>query len=154
VKSLYTNKHLFSDFLSWCYLEPAILEAVNFEKLGGLVAQHQSRYDKLSTYSQRDDVVLALLKRDNRESLDRILMGTAVTNLTRMDFPRAYGPLELDRLIMQPGGAFPLANVGLVLGAVTCAGKLSLVAEYAEQAVDTGTMGKIKDEAMESLLDG
>jgi len=81
-------------------------------------------------------------------------MGTAVTSLTRMDFPRKYGALELDRLIMHPGGAFPLANVGLVLGAVTCAGKLSLVIEYAEQAVDTRTMETIKDKAMEFLLDG
>jgi len=32
--------------------------------------------------------------------------------------------------------------------------KVSLVVEHAEQAVDTGTMGKIKDEAMESLLNG
>jgi hypothetical protein len=79
-------------------------------------------------------------------------MGTAVTNLTRMDFPRAYGPLALDRLIMNPGGAFPLSNVGLVLGAVTCSGKLSLVMEYAEQAVDTGTMGQVRDEAMTFLL--
>lgn len=30
-----------------------------------------------------------------------------VTNLTRMDFPRKYGELELDRLIMNPGGAIP-----------------------------------------------
>ena len=86
------------------------------------------------------------------ESLDRKIMGTAVTNLTRMDFPREYGSLELDRLIMHPGGAFPLVNVNLVLGAVTCAGVLSLVVEYAEEAVDTRTMENIKDKAMESLL--
>jgi len=79
-------------------------------------------------------------------------MGTAITNLTRLDFPRQYGTLELDRLIMQPGGAFPLVNVNLVLGAVTCAGKLSLILEYAEQAVDTQTMQKIKDTAMACLL--
>jgi len=125
VRPLFTNKNLFDDFLPWCYLEPAVLEAVNFKKLGGLVAPHRSRYGKLSAYSRQDDVVLSLLKRDKRESLDRIFMRMAVTNLTRMDFPRAYGPLELDRLIMQPGGAFPFfpfANIGLVLGAVTCAG--------------------------------
>jgi hypothetical protein len=153
VKPLFTNKNLFNDFLPWCTLEPAILEAVHFKKLGGLVAPHQSRYHKLSAFSKQDDVVLALLKRDKRESLDRIFMGTAVTNLTRMDFPRAYGTLELDRLIMQPGGAFPLANVNLVLGAVTCSGKLSLVLEYAEESFDTRTMIKIKEKAMEFLLD-
>jgi hypothetical protein len=69
-----------------------------------------------------------------------------------MGFPRMYGTLELDRLIMNPGGAFPLANVSLVSGAVTCSGKLSLVLEYAEETVDTRTMRKVRDRAMEFLL--
>ena len=80
-------------------------------------------------------------------------MGTAVTNLTRMDFARTYGTLELDRLIMNPGGTFPLANVNLAVGAVTCSGKLSLVVEYAEQAVDTKTIEQVKDRAMAFLLE-
>ncbi len=79
-------------------------------------------------------------------------MGPAITNLGRLDFPKTYGPLELDRLIMQPGGAFTLSHVNLVLGAVTCSGRLSLVVEYAEEAVDTDTMEKIKDKAMHFLL--
>lgn len=54
--------------------------------------------------------------------------------------------------MMQPGGAFPLVHVDMVIGAVTCAGKLSLVVEYAEEAVDTPTMEKIKNMAMEFLL--
>ena len=86
------------------------------------------------------------------DSLESIILGPAITNLGRMDFPSTYGELELDRLIMQPGGAWPLAHVNLVLGAVTCSGKLSLVVEYAEEAVETQTMEKIKDKAMASLL--
>jgi hypothetical protein len=86
------------------------------------------------------------------DALDRIVMGTAVTNLTRMDFPRTYGALELDRLIMNPGGAFPLTNVHLVLGAVTCSGKLSLILEYAEEATEPETMEQIRDQAMVFLL--
>jgi hypothetical protein len=39
------------------------------------------------------------------------------------------------------------------LGAVTCCGKLSLVVEYAEEAVDTATMQQIKDKAMEYLFE-
>ena len=54
---------------------------------------------------------------------------------------------------MHPGGAFPLANVNLVVGAVTCSGKLSLVIEYAEEAIDTGTFEKIKAMASELLFD-
>jgi NRPS condensation-like uncharacterized protein len=152
VQPLYTNKNLFKEGLTWCHLEPAILEAVNFKRLGGLVPTHFSRYEKLSAFSKRDDVVSSILKREKMESLDKIVMGTAVTNLTRMDFPRKYGDLELDRLIMNPGGAFPLSNVNLVLGAVTCSGKLSLVVEYEEGTVDTNTILKIKDKAIEFLL--
>jgi NRPS condensation-like uncharacterized protein len=154
VKPLITNKNLFKDFLTWLHLEPAILEAINFKKLGGLVPSHSARYEKLSTFSQKDDVVLSILKREKMESLDTISMGTAVTNLGRLDLPTNYGALELDRLIMQPGGAFPLVNVNMVLGAVTCSGKLSMVVEYAEEAVDTRTVEKIKDKAMEFLLNG
>ena len=80
-------------------------------------------------------------------------MGTAVTNLTRLDFPREYGALELDRLIMKPGGGFPLANVNLVLGAVTCAGKLSLVIEFVEDNVAVKAMEEIRDGALGLLLE-
>ena len=152
VKPLFNNRNLFKDPLVWCYLEPAILESINFKKIGGLVPTHFARYQKISAFSKRDDVVLSILKRDKMDSLDKVFMGTAVTNLTRMDFPRKYGALELDRLIMKPGGGFPLASVNLVLGAVTCAGKLSLVIEYVEDNIDKGTMERIKEEAMESLL--
>jgi len=152
VQPLYTNKNLFKEGLKWCHLSPGYLEAMNFKKLGGLVPTHFSRYEKLSAFSKRDDVVSSILKREKMESLDKIFMGTAVTNLTRMNFPRKYGDLELDRLIMNPGGAFPLSNVNLVLGAVTCSGKLSLIIEYEEGTVDTDTMTKIKDKAMEFLL--
>ena len=153
IKPQFTNKNLFSDFLSWLYLEPTILEAINFKKLGGLVPKENPRYQKLSAFSQKNDTVLGILKRGKMESLDRKIMGTAITNLTRMDFPQTYGSLELDRLIMHPGGAFPLANVNVVLGAVTCSGKLSLILEYAEESVDSLSMEKIKNKAMGYLLD-
>ena len=154
VQPLYTNKNLFKEGLTWCYLEPAILEAINFKRLGGLVPSRFSRHEKLSEYSRRDDVISSVIKREKMDSLDRIIMGTAVTNLTRMDFPREYGDLELDRLIFKPGGAFPLSNVNLVLGAVTGSGKLSLIVEYEESTVDTDTMSQIKDKAMGFLLHG
>jgi NRPS condensation-like uncharacterized protein len=148
----FTNKNLFSDILNWLYLEPTMFEAMNFKKLGGLVPSDSTRYEKLSAFSKKEDVVLRILQRDNIESPETKHWGTAVTNLGRLDFPKTYGALELDRLIMQPGGGIPLANVNLVLGAVTCSDKLSLVVEYAEEAVDTDTIEKIKDKAMEFLL--
>jgi NRPS condensation-like uncharacterized protein len=153
VGPLYTNQNLFGDLLSWCYLEPAVLEAIHFKKLGSLVDPGHPSHEKLSAYANRNDVVSSILRREKQEKLDRIFMGTAVTNLTRMDFPRCYGTLELDRLILHPGGGFPLSNVNLVLGVVTCSGKLSLVVEYVEQAVDTATVIKVKDAAVAWLLE-
>ncbi len=148
IQPRYTNKNLFSDLLNWLYLDPTIFEAMNFKKLGGLVPSDSARSEKLNSFSKNKDVVWRILQRDNLESLETKHWGTAVTNLGRLDFPQKYGPLELDRLIMQPGGGIPLANANLVLGAVTCSGKLSLVVEYAEEAIDPGTMERIKDKAL------
>jgi hypothetical protein len=91
------------------------------------------------------------LQRAKMETLETKLLGPAITNLGRLDFPETYGALELDRLIMQPGGGIPLANANLVLGALTCSGKLSLVVEYAREAVDPATMRQIKGQALEYL---
>jgi hypothetical protein len=129
-----------------------VLEAINFKKIGGFVPGHASRYGKLSTYSKKKDVVSGILRREKMDTLDSLMMGTAVTNLTRMDFPRKYGEFELGRLIMNPGGAFPLSNVNMVLGAVTCSGKLSLIMEYDEGAVETETMNRVKEQALEFLF--
>ena len=147
-----TNKNLFGDLLNWLYLDPAILEAMNFKKLGHLVPPGSPRYEKLSAFSKREDVVLRILRRDNLDSLETRHWETAVTNLGSLDFPKTYGALELDRLIIQPGGGIPLVNVDLVLGAVTCAGKLSLIIEFVEQAVNRATMEKIKDKALNYLF--
>jgi hypothetical protein len=66
----------------------------------------------MSAFPARDDADLSVLRRDKPESLDRIAMGTALTNLTRLEFPRRYGTLELDRLLMKPGGSLDNTVVG------------------------------------------
>jgi NRPS condensation-like uncharacterized protein len=152
IQPKYTNKNLFSNINNWLYLEQTILDAIPFKELGGLVPPESSRYEKLSTFRNKEDVVLGILKQDNLDTLDAKLWGTAVTNLGRLDFPSTYGSLELERLILQPGGGFPLTNVNLVIGAVTCSEKLSLIVEYAEQSKDVQIVAAIKDKAMQYLL--
>lgn len=154
IKPSFTNKKVFGDLPGWLQMDSNIYEALSFKKLGALVTSDSPRYEKLSDFSKREDVVVRLLQRAKMETLETKLLGPAITNLGRLDFPKTYGALELDRLIMQPGGAVPLSNVNMVLGAVTCCGKLSLIVEYAEEAVDISTMEKIKDKAMEYLLGG
>ena len=92
IKPLYTDKNLFKDFLNWLYLDPSILEAINFKKLGGLVPAHASRHQKLAEFSQREDVVFSILRRDKMESLELKIMGSAVTNLTRIVFQESTDP--------------------------------------------------------------
>ena len=147
-----SNKKAFGDLPSFLAMDSNIYEALNFKKLGALVKSDSPRHKKLYGFSKREDVVVRLLKRAKMETLDAKLFGPAITNLGRLDFPKTYGALELERLIMQPGGAFPLVHADMVIGAVTCAGKLSLVVEYAEESVDTTTMKKIKVKALEFLL--
>ena len=128
------------------------MESLAYKMMGGLVSSESPRYDKLSTFSMQDDLVSTLLKRQKMDSLEKPFLGTAMTNLTRLLFPTTYGSLELDRLIMNPGGMFPLSLVSLVLGAVTCADKLSMLIEYTQEAIDTESMIRIKAKAMDFLL--
>jgi NRPS condensation-like uncharacterized protein len=153
LKLLYMNKNLFKEILPWLYLEPSIMESLSFKMIGELVSPDSSRYNKISSFSKKDDVISSLLKKQNMNSLENPFLGTAVTNLGRLDFPRVYGNLELDRLTMNPGGIFPLAMVNLVVGALTCSGKLSLLLEYAKETIDSTTMMKIKEKALKFFQD-
>jgi len=153
ITSNLTNKKVFGDLQAYLHMDSNIYEALSFKKIGTLIKPDSPRYQKLSDFGNRQDVVVKLLQRAKMETFDSKLIGPAITNLGRLNFPKTYGSLELDRLIMQPGGAFPLVHVDMVLGVATCSGKLSMVVEYAEQAVDTMTMKKIKNKAMSLLLD-
>jgi NRPS condensation-like uncharacterized protein len=144
----FSNQNLFSEFLSWLYLDPSIITAINFKKFGGLTHLENDTGKKLRAFSQRKDVVLSILKRDKLDSFEHTLLGTAVTNLTKMDFPSEYGPLKLERLMIYPGGAFPLGNVNMVVGAITCSGKLTLTVEYAKARMTKDTAEKITGKAM------
>ena len=53
---------------------------------------------------------------------------------------------------MSSGNAFPLVNVNLVLGALTCSGKLGMVGEFVEDNFDVRTVQGINDRAMEFLF--
>jgi NRPS condensation-like uncharacterized protein len=145
VQPLYTTKNLFKESLVWSHLDIGILESLSFKMIGGMVQPSSPQAEKLSSFSQREDVISSMAKREKMDSFENVLIGTAVTNLTRMDFPREYGELELERLIMNPGGAYPLIYVNLLAGAVTCSGKLSLMLEYSQERIQTEVVEKIKE---------
>jgi hypothetical protein len=153
-QSLYTEKRLVAEPLVWCHQEPTLLKALTFKRVGGLVFPDSQRYAKLNEFSSRQDMVRDMPKREKMDSLDSKLMATAITNLARLDFPRRYGELELERLIMNAGGAYPLAMVGLVVGAVTASGKLSLLLEFAARTMPAEAAVQIVKIALDFLFGG
>lgn len=148
----YNDKEFLKDPLMFSQLAPTIMESRNYKILGKLITPEYSRFEKISSFSKRDDTLSKLLKRSRTESVENMVMGTAITNLTKMDFPAVYGELELERLIMQPGGAFPLATVNLVVGVVTCSNRMSLIVEHAEERIGTDIVNKINKTVLEFLL--
>jgi hypothetical protein len=120
--------------------------------IGGMVKASSPRADKLNSFSRREDVISSMITREKMDSFENLLIGTALTNLTRMDFPRTYGVLELDRLIMNPGGAYPLTFVNILAGAVTCSGKLSLMLEYTVERILPEAVEKIKEELLSLIF--
>ncbi len=133
VSPLYTNQKLFSDLLAWTVLAPGVIESLSFKLAGGTASLDSPRGERLREFSKRDDVISAMVKREKMDNLDSVLIGTALTNLTRLDFPERYGDLVLERMTLKPGGAFPLTYVNLLVGAVTVSGRLSLSLEYSER---------------------
>jgi NRPS condensation-like uncharacterized protein len=153
VQLLYTTKNLFKESLVWSYLDMGILESLTFKMIGQMVPPTYSQAEKLNGFSKREDVISSMLKREKMDSFDNVLIGTAVTNLTRMDFPEEYGDLKLDRLIMNPGGAYPLIFVNLLVGAITCSGKLSLMLEYSLERIQPEVVEKIKEKLVSILVE-
>lgn len=151
LEGLYDDKHLFEPLLTWCALDPTILEAMPFKRLASVLQPGVPRYARLASFGRRDDTVLSLLKRDEMATLKDIVYGTAVTNLGSVEGPWEQGTLAVERMVLKPGGGFPLANVNLVVGAVTVNDRLSLAIEYVEDNVDTATMEKIRDQALAFL---
>ena len=91
IKPLVTNKNLFVEFTAVVLSRSGDPGGDQFQETGRPGPAAPGELSKAVAFGQQDDVVLGLLKRDKQESLDRKIMGTAVTNLTRMDFPRTYG---------------------------------------------------------------
>lgn len=120
------NKHICKNVQRWSHLEQGIMESLNFKILGKLT----EKGSKIHTYSEKKDLVASLVRREKMESIDNMIIATAVTNLGNLKIEREYGKLELESVIMNPGGAFPLSMVQLVVAVSTVSGKLSLLFEY------------------------
>ncbi len=149
VTSRLNTKNIFKNILNWSYLDPGIMESLNFKILGSLTGKHGN--SKLYSYSRKEDLVASLVRREKMNSMDNIIMDTAITNLGNLEIDKYYGDLELDSVIMNPGGAFPLAMVQLVVALVTVSGKMSILFEYEKSRFSEEQVRAVMEEALRLL---
>jgi len=149
IKSRLDIKNIFKNISNWSHLEPGIMESINFKLLGSLPTGNGR--DKLFHYSERSDLISSILKRNKMDSLDNIIMGTAITNLGALKIPNKYGNLELDSMIMNPGGAFPLVMVQMVVAVATVSGRMSILLEFEESRLSKVQAQNIKDQFLKLL---
>jgi len=149
VKSNFTIKNIFKNIFNWCYLEPGIMESIHFKILGTLFKNQDN--DKLYSYSKREDVVASILQREKMNSLNNKIMGTAITNLGNLNFSEKFGELQLDSIIMNPGGAFPLTMVEIVASVVTTSKKMTILLEFEENRISQNRAQDIKNQFMKLL---
>lgn len=147
IQSSMSDKNVFKNILNWSCLEQGIMESLNYKILG-----HLTEIDsKTNLYSKKDDLVASLVRREKMDNIDNMLMATAVTNLGNLKFDRTYGNLELDSVVMNPGGAFPLSMVQLVVAASTVSGKLSILFEYEKNRMTEKQARSIMELTLKSL---
>ena len=138
----YTLKKLMEETLFFHLFDPSYISAITYKAYGHLVESESFSFDKVSTFSKRDDVLSGILKKRGIKDADSIINGTVMTNLTRLNFPQEYGSLELVHLIMNPGVS---AHFNIIVGALTCSNKLSILI--------TNNQKNVKTEQLESILD-
>ncbi|MFX0094603.1 MAG: condensation domain-containing protein [Candidatus Hodarchaeota archaeon] len=132
------------------YLDQTFFPALVYWAYGKDVSPSSSRYEKLSTFSNDKNNAVASFAASLARSinLDSPTTGLMTTNLGRTIFPEKYGSLELANLMFLPGGSRTYEKI---LGIITACGKLNFTLSYLENVIDTSTMKKVKDKAMNHL---
>ncbi len=141
LKQQFKPKDVLSKILTFGTLTPTLYDGLIFKRYGSWVQPTQSRYEKLSAFSARKDALTKLVKNKGQ-----VRVGLVLSNLTRLDFPRHYGPLTLEQMMFLGAAT---RSYQKAVGVVTVSGKLTMTVSYVEESVDSHTMAAFKT----SLLD-
>ena len=131
-----SKKEFFKNLLRAGSLEPSMHDALIMKTYGNLFKPDDSSYQKLYSFSQKKDSISSMANK-----LGSMHFGFAVTNLGRLDFPRFYGDLELERfLIFPPTGP----TIESTIFVATVCDRLSLILSYVENKIDAKIMLEIR----------
>jgi len=129
---------ILSKILTFGYMAPTLYDGLMFKRYGKLVHPDQSRYDKLSTFCAHKDALTSFIKARKQ---DQVRVGLVLSNLTRLDLPRQYGQLELDKMMFLGAGT---RSYQKAVGVVTVSGKLTMMIGYVKESVSSRTMADFK----------
>ena len=132
-----SKKEFFKNLLRAGSLEPSMHDALIMKTYGHLVRSDDSRYQKLYSFSQKKDSISSMANK-----LGAMHFGFAVTNLGRLDFPKQYSNLELERFLIYPPTG---PTIETTIFVATASGRLSLIMSYVEKKIDTNIMIKVKE---------
>lgn len=138
------KKRIIQNLLRICLLEPSINDALIIKIYGNLVKSEDSKYNKLSNFSKRKDAISSMVKK-----LGAMYFGFVLSNLGILDFPRFYGHLELERLLIFPPTC---PTIETTIFAITVCGKLTIVMSYVDHVIDSNTMKKLKKNYLNCLI--
>jgi NRPS condensation-like uncharacterized protein len=125
------------NLLRFYNFDSSINDAAIMKMHGHLVKKGYSRYDKLSSYCKKKDIISLILKIDTPRRF-----GFSMINPGRLDFVPKYGNLELDKVFLLPLTA---PNIDVIISVATAVEKLSLRLSYIEKIIDDEIVKKIKD---------
>ncbi len=137
------RKVYYHNLLRFFSIQPTMTDALIMKMYGKIIPEGYSRYEKLSSYSRKKDIIRFIVNRFMSKTFS-----FGVTNLGRLDFPRNYGDFELDRIFLSVHTAL---NTEVIIGGATASGKLSLVISYIENTIDDEVMYKIKENMLDIL---
>ncbi|MFX1255759.1 MAG: condensation domain-containing protein [Promethearchaeota archaeon] len=143
VKNSLTDQSIFERFIAVSVFDGSLFDALPFLYYSKYIPPHFTRYKKLSALSEQKSDILDFLMKSLSKQINLI-----VTNLGQMDFPKNYGSLELDSLVLLPGGG---ESSELTVGVVSAAGKLCYTIEHVDHVIDKETGLKINARVMEIL---
>jgi NRPS condensation-like uncharacterized protein len=137
---------VFDQTLSYSALDPTVIDAILYLLVGDQVEPHQSRYEKISEFVQRqDEIILKNIERSKETSPDIL-----ITNLGRMELPSEIPGIEIERSLFTPSSSM---MIEIVLGASTVDGRLTLTLNYHDKYHDGERIRKVRDRAEEILRD-
>jgi NRPS condensation-like uncharacterized protein len=138
-----SKNEFFINLLRAGNLEPSIHDALIMKTYGALITNKDNRFNKILSFSNRKDAVSKMAKK-----FGAMHFGFAITNLGRLDFPRYYGNLELERLLIFPPTG---PTIETTIFAATVSGKLTIVMSFVEEVIGKNEMVKL-NKRLEDIL--